>query len=202
MTWVTKQIKLMNPNSTLNQNTPYDSSVVADNNPVYQYIASLKNSTQTGTLSGKFDPIGSGNFDRNLNRARTRSNQASAADQVIGVKEPMDVTNANNYNYSRTVEFPQPSIAGIGSVTSAGAVDTTRYFFPSAWTITKLGAGQYRIDHQMGDGKYNVVVTPINTSGFTACLSTFAATSFRINTFNAVGVASDCAFTFIVYIIP
>lgn len=192
----------MNPNNTLNQNSPYDSSVAPDNNPVYQYIASLKTSTQTGALSGKFDPIGSGNFDRNLNRTTTRGDQSSAMDQVMGVTQGKDVENANNYIYARTVEFPQPSIAGIGSVTSAGAIDTTRYFFPAAWTITKLGTGQYRIDHQMGDGKYNVVVTPINTAGFTSCLSNFAATTFRINTFNAAGAAADCAFTFIVYIIP
>jgi hypothetical protein len=186
----------------LNQNTPYDSSVQADNDPVFQYISNLKSNTNESALSGKFDPIGSGNFDRNLNRTKTRDAQSSSVDQVMGIARGQDVNNANNYIYARTIEFPQPSIAGIGSITSAGAADSTRYFFPQGWTITKLGGGQYQINHQMGDGKYNVVITPINTAGFTACLSNFAATSFRINTFNAAGAAADCAFTFIVYIIP
>ncbi|RTL06203.1 hypothetical protein EKK58_06185 [Candidatus Dependentiae bacterium] len=183
-----------------NINTPYDSSVVADNDPVFNYIQTKKNSDRS-YLTGQFLPNQSANINRNIYREPAKEFESSSVQQSIGEKQRNPVENANNYLYLRTTEFPQPSIAGIGSVTSAGAVDTTRYFFPQNWTISKIGSGQYRITHQMGDGKYNVVVTPINTAGYTSCLSNFGATSFQINTFNSVGAGADCAFTFVVYII-
>ncbi len=154
------------------------------------------------TLSS-FAPVKSGQMTRFIDKDDVREGQASAVDQAIGLRSP-DTTadNANDYVYQRTTEFPQPSIAGIGVVTSAGVPDTTRYFFSQKWTVNKTATGIYQITHGIGDGKYNVVICPVTTTAFTAVLSSFTAALFEVRTFNAAGVATDCSFTFVVYIIP
>jgi hypothetical protein len=130
---------------------------------------------------------------------------ATALDQALGVKTTLPPSNPNDYIYSRSVEFPQPSIIGVGAVTSGGAVDTNRFFFSQSWTITPpstLGTGIYRINHSIGDGKYNVLLTPINTTAFTANIAAFNNNYFEVRTFNGAGVATNCSFTFTVWIIP
>lgn len=150
-----------------------------------------------------FQPKDSGQFDRGLYRQDVRDGEASPVDQTIGLRSvdpPAD--NANNYFFGRTVEFPQPTLAGIGSVTSAGAKDTTRYFFSQLWTVVKAGTGSYTITHNIGDNKYNVILTVVATASFTAQISQLNNNDFRVLTFNAAGAAADCAFTFAVYMIP
>lgn len=136
-------------------------------------------------------------YKENVERAR-----GSAVDQAIGIKEQYAPSNPNDYIYARTVEFPQPSIAGIGVVTAAGAVDTSRFFFSQKWTPSKTGTGAYTIAHNIGDAKYNVLISPIATTAFTANISAFNANDFQVKTWNAAGIATDCSFTFTVWIIP
>lgn len=157
----------------------------------------------TSTDIESFAPAKSGQLTRFLNREDVREGQASAVDQAIGIRAPDSlVDNANNYVYQRTVEFPQPSIAGIGVVTAAGAPDTSRFFFSDKWVVTKPGTGTYRITHDIGDSKYNVLICPVATTAFTATTAVYTGTYFEIRTFNPAGAAADCSFTFTVYIIP
>lgn len=150
-----------------------------------------------------FQPLKSGQLTRFLDRDDIREGQASAIDQALGIRAPDElVDNANNYVYQRTVEFPQPSMAGIGVVTAAGAPDLTRYFFSQQWTVAKTATGVYRVTHNIGDGKYNVQLAPVATTAFTSVIGAFTATYFEVRTFNAAGTATDCSFTFTVYIIP
>lgn len=150
-----------------------------------------------------FAPVKSGQLTRFLERDDVREGQASAIDQAIGIRSPDElVDNANNYVYQRTVEFPQPSIAGIGVVTAAGAPDLSRFFFSDKWVVSKPGTGIYRITHNIGDSKYNVLICPVATTAFTATTAVYTGTYFEISTFNPAGAATDCSFTFTVYIIP
>lgn len=148
-------------------------------------------------------PKKSGQLNRGLLREDMRNGEASAVDQTLGVRSTTPpAENSNNYVYERTVEFPQPSIAGIGVVTDAGAKDTTRYFFSQIWTVSKTGTGTYSIVHNIGESKYNVILTPVATAAFSIQVSQFNNNDFEVKTFDAAGVATDCAFTFVVYIIP
>jgi len=143
-----------------------------------------------------------GKTDRYLYKENVERARSNSIDQAIGVKEQYAPSNPNDYIYSRTVEFPQPSIAGIGVVTAAGAVDTSRFFFSQKWSPTKTGTGAYTVTHNIGDAKYNVLISPIATTAFTANISSFNANDFQVKTWNAAGVAADCSFTFTVWIIP
>jgi hypothetical protein len=42
----------------------------------------------------------------------------------------------------------------------------------------------------------------VSTTAFTSTIGAFTATYFEVRTFNAAGAATDCSFTFTVYIIP
>lgn len=143
-----------------------------------------------------------GKIDRYLYKENVERARSTAVDQAIGIKEQYAPSNPNDYIYSRTVEFPQPSVAGIGVVTAGGAVDTTRFFFSQSWVPTKTATGSYTITHNIGDAKYAVQVSPISASAFTANISAFNANNFQVKTWNAAGVATDCSFTFTVWIIP
>jgi hypothetical protein len=143
-----------------------------------------------------------GQVDRYLYKENVERARKTSLDQAIGVKEQYAPSNPNDYIYSRTVEFPQPSIVGIGAVTTGGAIDTTQFFFSQKWVPSRTGAGAYTITHNIGDNKYNVLISPIATSAFTANISARNANDFQIKTWNAAGVATDCAFTFTVWMIP
>ena len=161
------------------------------------------NQNSNSVVSSSFEPINSGQTDRWLQRSDTRFGDASALDQSLGIfTTPAQQDNANGYIYERTIEFPQPSISGIGVVTSAGAKDTTRYFFSQNWVVSRLSAGLYKIVHNFGDNKYNVQVSPVNTAAFTANISAYNLNDFQVATFNAAGTATDCSFTFVVFVIP
>lgn len=168
----------------------------------------MDNNTQPESVTleselNEFSPQNSGSFNRFLYKEPVRVGEASAVDQAIGNRTyKSGVENPNNYSFERTVEFPQPSIAGIGVVTAAGAKDTSRYFFSQNWTVSKTGAGSYTITHNIGDSKYNVQVAPVNTAAFTANISAYNLNNFQVKTFNAAGAATDSSFTFVVFIIP
>lgn len=151
----------------------------------------------------KFSPKDSGQFDRFLFKQPIKIGESSALNQMVGNQVyNSGVTNPNDYVYQRTMEFPQPSIAGIGSVTAAGAKDTSTYFFSQNWTITKGSAGVYTINHNIGERKYNVLITAIATSNLSAKLDSFGNNSFKVLSFDGAGTPTDCAFTFVVFIIP
>lgn len=143
-----------------------------------------------------------GNTDRYLYKENVERARSTAIDQAIGIKEQYAPSNPNDYIYSRTVEFPQPSIAGVGIVSAAGAVDTSRFFFSQLWVVSKTATGVYKVTHNIGDAKYNVLVSPVATTAFTANISAYSTNYFEVKTWNAAGVATDCSFTFTVWIIP
>lgn len=147
-------------------------------------------------------PKNSGTLNRWLYEENVERGKADAVTQAVGRKDVLAPSNPNDYVYSRTIEFPQPSIAGIGVVTAAGAVDTTRFFYSQNWIVSRTSAGDYTVRHNIGDNKYHVQVSPVATSAFTANLSAYNNNDFRIKTWNSAGAASDCSFTFVVYIIP
>lgn len=144
----------------------------------------------------------SGVTNRWLYKENVNRGEGSAELQAIGRKDVLAPSNPNDYVYSRTVEFPQPSIAGIGAVTSGGAKDTTSFFFSQSWTVTRTGTGRYTIAHKIGDNKYNVSISPISSTAFTSNLSARNINDFQVSTFNSAGAAADCAFTFTLWIIP
>lgn len=144
----------------------------------------------------------SGVTNRWLYKENVNRGEGDSIAQALGRKDVLPPSNPNDYVYSRTIEFPQPSIAGIGAVTSAGAKDTTSFFFSQSWKVAKTAAGKYTITHGIGDNKYNVTISPIATTAFTANLSARNINDFQVSTFNAAGAASDCAFTFTLWIIP
>jgi hypothetical protein len=143
-----------------------------------------------------------GSINRYLYKENVERARSTALDQAIGVKEQYAPSNPNDYIYSRSVEFPQPSIIGVGVVTSGGAIDTSRFFFSQKWVPSRTGAGAYTITHSIGDAKYFVLISPIATTAFTANISAFNNNDFQVKTWNAAGVATDCSFTFTVWMIP
>lgn len=150
-----------------------------------------------------FQPADSGQLNRNLYKEDVRQGEADPLQQTINTRSvDTPAKNVNNNTYGRTVEFPQPVMAGIGSVTSAGAKDTSRFFFSQLWEPSKTATGAYTITHNIGDNKYNVILTVIATASFTAQISSLNNNDFQVRTFNAAGAATDCAFTFVVYMIP
>lgn len=147
-----------------------------------------------------------GSSDRYLYKENIERARSTTVEQAIGIKEQYAPSNPNDYIYSRTTEFPQPSIVGIGVVTAAGAVDTSRFFFSQLWTVTDpatLGfTGRYRINHNIGDNKYSVQISPVATTAFTANIAAYNNSYFEVRTFNAAGAATNCSFTFTVWMIP
>lgn len=149
-----------------------------------------------------FTPKNSGALNRWLYEENVERGKADAKIQAVGRKDVLPPSNPNDYVYSRTIEFPQPSIAGIGVVTAGGSKDSSRYFFSQYWTTQKTATGTYLITHNIGDSKYNVQVSPVATAAFTANISAYNNNSFQVKTFNATGVATDCSFTFVLFMIP
>lgn len=143
-----------------------------------------------------------GTTNRWLYKDNIERGKGDAVTQATGRRDVLAPSNPNDYVYSRTIEFPQPSIAGIGVITSAGAKDTTRFFYSQNWTTSKTATGVYLITHNIGDNKYNVQVSPVATTAFTANISAYNINSFQVSTFNGAGVATDCSFTFVLYMIP
>lgn len=149
-----------------------------------------------------FLPETPGVFDRWGYTQNIERGAGDAVTQTLGRKDILPPSNPNDYVYSRTIEFPQPSIAGVGSVLSGGGKDTNRFFFSQNWTTSKTGTGTYLITHNIGDNKYNVLISPLASSAFSANISAYNINSFQVSTFNASGVAADCPFTFTLWIIP
>lgn len=163
------------------------------------------NSSEKATPEEDALPQTFGVSDRWMYKQNIDRGAATALDQTLGVKTVLPPSNPNDYIYARTAEFPQPSIIGSGVITAAGAVDTNRFFFSQNWTITPpatLGAGIYQIKHNIGDSKYAVQLTPVATTVFTANLAAFNNNYFEVRTFNGAGAATNCSFTFTVWIIP
>ncbi len=149
-----------------------------------------------------FQPKDSGQLDRLLNRDNVRPNQSSAVDQILGVPVSQEFNNANNYDFNRTVEFPQPSYVGLGFVTSAGAADSAKFFLSQLWTVSKTGTGVYSVVHNMSTIKYIVLPVAFATTAVIIQVSAYNANDFEIKTFDAAGAAVDSAFTFAVLMIP
>ena len=148
-----------------------------------------------------FKPAQSGVITRLLYREKIRPDNSSSLDQTIGIKSPAEQGwNVNERQFNSTNEFPQPAIAGIGSVTSAGAVEASRFFYSQYWTVQKTGTGTYLITHNLPLGKYTVFLTPVSTIEATAVVSAYNNNTTEIKTFGSGG-AADLAFSFIFYTI-
>lgn len=96
--------------------------------------------------------------------------------------------------------FPQPIVAGFGSVTSAGAKNDAEVFHPQSWTVTKPGTGFYRITHNIGHLKYNVNLTVVSTGPYRGInLANKGINSFDVYVLSlSTLVASDQPFEFTV----
>ena len=141
-------------------------------------------------------------MELNRNLYRNDSEQSSAVNQVLNTKPSETVLNINQPEYSRTAEFPAPSVIGLGYVTSAGAADTTKFFFSQNWTVAKNSTGNYTITHNIGDStKYLPQINLIGTTDKSFAVTVNANTT-DIVTFNQAGTATDTAFMFVFYLIP
>lgn len=168
----------------------------------------MDNNTQPESITleselNEFSPQNSGSFNRFLYKEPVKADESSAIDQAVGNRTyKSGVDNPNNYLFERTVEFPQPSIIGIGLVTAAGAKDTNTYFFGQNWTVTRNSPGNYTVTHNIGEKKYLPIVGSVASSVLTARLNTFTNNDFNVLSFNTAGTPTDCAFWFVVFIIP
>lgn len=158
---------------------------------------------QVGEINSKvdfdtFQPVGSGNYSRLLNRGQIRPDQSDPIAQTMGIKEPQVVDNINKKFFNSISEFEQPPIVGFGYVTSAGAKDTTYFFMPQAWTVSRTGAGVYLITHNIGTVSYFINTTAIDTVAKIITVANITTTTFEVRTFTDAGVAADTAFSFVV----
>lgn len=74
---------------------------------------------------------------------------------------PVVLIDQDGISTTRTIVnkgYPQPVIIGAGFVNAAGTAGTV---FPSGWTVTNIGLGQYRITHNLGTTDYAVTLTPL-----------------------------------------
>jgi len=74
---------------------------------------------------------------------------------------PVVLIDQDGISTTRTIVnkgYPQPVIIGAGFVNAGGTAGTV---FPSDWTVTSIGTGQYRITHNLGTTDYAVVLTPL-----------------------------------------
>jgi len=74
---------------------------------------------------------------------------------------PVVLIDQDGISTTRTIVnkgYPQPVIIGAGFVNAAGTAGTV---FPSGWTVTNIGTGQYRITHNLGTTDYAVTLTPL-----------------------------------------
>lgn len=110
-----------------------------------------------------------------------------------------------NYNQKRfygTANLPQPAVMGFGYVTSAGAKDTAKVFLPDQWVVTKPSTGTYRITHNLVTDRYDINVTPVDTSMRVTVISNRTTTAFDVLIYNQAGTLTDTAFRFSVQMIP
>jgi hypothetical protein len=125
----------------------------------------------------------------------------SPVSQSIEQSPSMFIDTINTPDYMRTAEFPQPSVIGLGYVTSAGAVDTAKFFFSQNWTVAKNSTGNYTITHNIGYAtKYLPIFNLIGTTDKSFAVTVNANTT-DIVTFNQAGTATDTAFMFVFYLI-
>ncbi len=115
----------------------------------------------------------------------------------------MDSNNINKIQEPRfhgQASFPQPIVAGFGSVTSAGAKNDNEIFHPQSWTVVKSSTGVYRITHNIGHLRYNVNLTVISTGPYRFInLAAKGVNSFDVYTGSLSGLtASDQPFEFTV----
>ena len=137
-------------------------------------------------------------LDRNLYKVQEGN---SAPEQALGNRTQIDLSNPNTPSYYKNTSFPQPGIIGMGYVTSGGAKDSSGFFLPSAWSVSRSSAGVYVITHNIG--AINKYLPMINLIGSTdkSFAVTVGANTTTIYTFNQAGAATDTAFMFVFYLI-
>lgn len=137
-------------------------------------------------------------LDRNLYKV---NDDQSSVGMAMGDRQQIEISNPNTPEYYKTASFPQPAIIGMGYVTSAGAKDSSGFFLPSAWSVTKNSTGNYTITHSIGAiNKYLPVINLIGSTDKSFAV-TVGATTTTIYTFNQAGTATDTAFMFVFYLI-
>lgn len=140
-------------------------------------------------------------LDRNLYRQPDSSNSSAVAQTL---QTPRNETASLPYNKTTygTADFVQPYIAGLGFVTDAGAIDTSKFFLPGAWIPSKTSTGVYKITHNIGDSaKYLplAMVNPTDSSARIVTVTNQNNNDFTVRTFTQAGVATDLPFSFVVY---
>jgi hypothetical protein len=145
-------------------------------------------------------------LDRNL--YKIQSEDQSSVGQSIDLKPTVVIDNFNKLEFYKTSNFPQPAIVGMGYVTSGGAKDTTAFFKPNTWTVSRSSAGVYVITHniseiQVSGATIKRYLPMINLIGSTdkSFVVTVGATTTTVYTFNQAGTATDTAFMFVFYLI-
>lgn len=132
---------------------------------------------------------------------RDNSEQGTPVDQSINQKPTVNINSLSDPEYFRSTEFPQPMIAGIGYVTSAGAIDTAKFFYSQAWSVTKNSTGNYTITHNIGDNtKYLPIFNLIGSADRSFVVNNINNNTVDILTFNQAGTATDTAFMFVFYL--
>lgn len=134
-----------------------------------------------------------------LNSYLYKDDQDPQQPRVVNSVGPTDIStifNPEQPNYYRTTDFPQPGIVGIGYVNASGVADTTRFFFPSNWTITRNSAGNYTITHSIGNiQKYLCLVNVLGTTAGSVAVS-------PQNNSTNIYTSTDTGFMFVFYLIP
>jgi len=137
-------------------------------------------------------------LDRNLYKIQENN---TAIEQSLGNRTQIDLTNPNTPEYYKTSSFPQPAVIGMGYVTSGGAKDTSGFFLPSAWSVSRSSAGVYVITHNIGAVyKYLPIINLIGSTDKSFAV-TVGANTTTVYTFNQAGTATDTAFMLVTYLI-
>ena len=97
-------------------------------------------------------------------------------------------------------EFPQPYIWAVGYVTSVGAKDSTRFFFPNGVTVSETSTGVYKIVHKIGySDRYLIIPTPIAGVRVSLTVANINDDDVEVRAFDDSGAAASCAFCFTIY---
>lgn len=116
---------------------------------------------------------------------------------------PVVLIDQDGISTTRTIVnkgYPQPVIIGAGFVNAGGTPGTV---FPSGWTCTNIGTGQYRITHNLGTTDYAVVLTPLAGTTREFSVQTQAINYFETRFYNnATTSLTDTDHSFLLFTNP
>lgn len=141
-------------------------------------------------------------LDRNLYRNPDQPNEGTAVAQTINTPSPEVIGLPYDKKTYGTAAFVQPFVAGEGFVTDAGAIDTTKFFFPGSWVPSKTSTGVYKITHNIGDStKYLLwaMSNPADSSGRMVTVTGQNNNDVTVRIFSQAGAPLDTPFSFVVF---